>query len=84
MLFDFGPEQDISMWMKNTYIPLDMLFIRGDGQIHRIEANTEPHSERVISSDGKVRAVLEVIAGTVKRLGVKPGDRVIHPMFPGR
>src|SRR3954468_14426369 len=49
MLFDFSPEQQISMWMKNTYIPLDMIFIRADGRILRIAENTEPLSTRIIS-----------------------------------
>ncbi len=84
MLFDFQHEQDISMWMRNTYISLDMLFIRGDGRILRIAENTEPLSERIISSGGPVRGVLEVIAGTARKLGIAPGDRVAHPMFRAR
>jgi uncharacterized protein len=81
MLFDFKQDQMIAMWMRNTYIPLDMIFIRRDGTIARIAQNTEPLSERIISSGGPVRAVLEVIAGTARRLGLAPGDRVAHPMF---
>jgi uncharacterized membrane protein (UPF0127 family) len=81
MLFDFKSDQVISMWMRNTYISLDMIFIRNDGTIVRIAENTEPLSERIISSGGPVRAVLEVIAGTSRRLGLGPGDRVAHPMF---
>ncbi|MGE0062810.1 MAG: DUF192 domain-containing protein [Xanthobacteraceae bacterium] len=84
MLFDFGREQDVAMWMKNTYIPLDMMFIRGDGRILRIAENTTPLSERIIASGGPVRAVLEVIGGTAQKLGIAPGDRVAHPMFRGR
>lgn len=84
MLFDFGREQDVAMWMKNTYIPLDMMFIRGDGRILRIAENTTPLSERIIASGGPVRAVLEVIGGTAQKLGIAPGDRVAHPMFKGR
>jgi uncharacterized membrane protein (UPF0127 family) len=84
MLFDFGREQDVAMWMKNTYIPLDMIFIRGDGRILRIAENTTPLSERIIASGGPVRAVLEVIGGTAQKLGIAPGDRVAHPMFRGR
>jgi uncharacterized membrane protein (UPF0127 family) len=84
MLFDFGREQDVAMWMKNTYIPLDMIFIRGDGRILRIAENTTPLSERIISSGGPVRAVLEVIGGTAQKLGIAPGDRVAHPMFRAR
>jgi uncharacterized membrane protein (UPF0127 family) len=84
MLFDFQHEQPTSFWMKNTTIPLDMIFIRGDGRIARIAENTVPLSEALVSSGGSVRAVLEVIAGTAKRLGIAPGDRVAHPIFRGQ
>ena len=84
MLFDFKRDQELSFWMKNTYVPLDMIFIRGDGRIHRIAENTEPLSERMVPSNGAVRAVLEVIAGTTRKLGIAPGDRVAHPIFSGR
>ncbi len=84
MLFDFHREQPTSFWMKNTYVPLDMIFIRADGRILRIAENTVPLSEALVSSGGAVRAVLEVIAGTCKKLGVAPGDRVKHPIFGGR
>jgi uncharacterized protein len=81
MLFDFARVQPISMWMQNTYIPLDMIFIRADGSIARIAENAEPLSTRTIPSGEPVLAVLEVIGGTAARLGVKPGDRVEHPLF---
>ena len=68
-------------WMQNTYIPLDMIFIRGDGSILRIAENTEPLSTRLIPSGGPVRAVLEVIGGTARKLGIAPGDRVASPIF---
>ena len=84
MLFDFSPEQQISMWMKNTYISLDMIFIRADGRIHRIAENTTPMSTDQVPSRGPVRGVLEVIAGTSRKLGIAPGDRVAHPIFSGR
>jgi uncharacterized protein len=84
MLFDFSPEQQVSMWMKNTYISLDMIFIRADGRILRIAENTEPLSTRIISSGGLAKGVLEVIAGTAQKYGIKPGDRVAHPLFNGR
>jgi len=84
MLFDFQRDQEIAMWMKNTYIPLDMIFISGDGRIRRIAENTEPLSERIIPSGGPVRGVLEVIGGTARKLGLAPGDRVAHPIFSGR
>ena len=83
MLFDFTPEQPVSFWMHNTYIPLDMIFIRADGRILRIAENTEPMSDRLIPSGGPVRAVLEVIAGTARKLGIAPGDRVESPIFAG-
>ena len=81
MLFDFNPEQEISMWMKNTYVSLDMIFIRADGRILRIAENTEPLSTKIISSRGQARAVLEVVAGTAQKYGIRPGDRVSHPLF---
>ena len=81
MLFDFNPEQEVSMWMKNTYISLDMIFIRSDGRILRIAENTEPLSTKIISSRGPARAVLEVVAGTAQKYGIRPGDRVGHPLF---
>ncbi len=84
MLFDFTPEQNVSMWMKNTLIPLDMIFIQSDGRILRIAENTQVESEKIIPSGGAVRGVLEVIAGTAKKLGIKPGDRVGHPLFDGK
>jgi uncharacterized membrane protein (UPF0127 family) len=84
MLFDFKREREIAFWMKNTYISLDMIFIRGDGRVLRIAENTQPLSERLVPSGGRVRAVLEVIAGTAKKLGLAPGDRVAHPIFKAR
>jgi uncharacterized membrane protein (UPF0127 family) len=84
MLFDFSPPQEISMWMKNTYVSLDMIFIRADGRILRIAENTEPLSTRIISSQGLAKGVLEVVAGTAKKYGIEPGDRVGHPLFNGR
>ncbi len=84
MLFDFSPPQEISMWMKNTYVSLDMIFIRADGRILRIAENTEPLSTRIIPSQGLAKGVLEVVAGTAKKYGIQPGDRVGHPLFNGR
>jgi uncharacterized membrane protein (UPF0127 family) len=81
MLFDFGKVQPLSMWMQNTYIPLDMLFIRADGSVARVAENAEPLSTRTIPSGEPVLAVLEVPGGTAARLGIKPGDRVEHPLF---
>jgi uncharacterized membrane protein (UPF0127 family) len=84
MLFDFTPEQEVSMWMKNTILPLDMIFIRADGRILRIAENTEPQSLKIISSGGPAKGVLEVMAGTAKKYGIAPGDRVGHPLFKAR
>jgi uncharacterized protein len=84
MLFDFMVDQNVAFWMKNTYIPLDMMFIRGDGRILRIEENAEPLSERNIPSGGPVRAVLEVIGGTARKLGIAPGDQVGGAIFKSR
>jgi len=81
MLFDFERDQSVSFWMHNTLISLDMIFIRGDGRILRIAENTEPLSDRLIPSGGPVRAVLEVIAGTARKLGIAPGDRVAGAIF---
>jgi uncharacterized membrane protein (UPF0127 family) len=81
MLFDFHQAQQVSFWMKNTYIPLDMIFIQGNGRILRIAENTEPLSTRLIPSGGPVRGVLEVIGGTARKLGIAPGDRVASPIF---
>ena len=84
MLFDFQREQPATFWMKNTYVSLDMIFIRADGRILRIAQNTVPLSEALVPSGGPVRAVLEVVAGTARKLGIAPGDRVAHPIFSGR
>ena len=84
MLFDFSPEQEVSMWMKNTYISLDMIFIGADGRILRIAENTEPLSTKIISSNGLAKAVLEVPAGTAQKYGIRPGDRVGHALFGGK
>jgi len=81
MLFDFERQQRISMWMQNTLISLDMLFIKADGRIAHIAKNTQTESTRSIPSGVPVLAVLEVNAGTADRLRILPGDRVEHPLF---
>lgn len=81
MLFHYGDEQDITMWMRNTYIPLDMLFIGKDGTIRHIEAETEPLSETVISAGVDSAAVLEIAGGAARRLGIAVGDRIEHRLF---
>jgi len=84
MLFPYGSPREITMWMHNTYIPLDMVFIRADGTVHRIEKRAEPLSDRIIASQGPVSAVLELPGGDAERLGLKPGDRVRHPIFEAK
>jgi uncharacterized membrane protein (UPF0127 family) len=79
MLFLYDRPQAANMWMKNTYIPLDMVFIAEGGTVHRIEANTEPFSTALISSEGDIVAVLELNAGEAARIGLKPGDQAIYP-----
>lgn len=81
MLFDFERTAPVTMWMRNTFISLDMLFIEADGRIARIATDTEPLSDAVIGSGGPVRAVLELAAGTSARRGIAVGDRVVHPIF---
>ena len=81
MLFDWHGVQESDMWMKNTLVPLDMIFIGPDGKVTHIAENTVPQSLRIISSDGPVRATLELAAGTAKRLGIDVGDTVLAPMF---
>ena len=81
MLFDFKEVEPVVMWMKDTPLPLDMLFIARDGRIVRIAERTVPFSRTMISSGGPVLGVLELNGGTAARLKIKPGDRVIHPIF---
>lgn len=81
MLFPSAEPRELTMWMKNTYIALDMVFIRADGVVHRIEARTEPHSERIIASEGPVAAVLELAGGAAARIGLRAGDSVRHPTY---
>ncbi len=75
-----GP-REVQMWMRNTYIPLDMVFIRSDGTVHRIEKMTEPFSERIISSNGDVAAVLEIAGGLADKAGSQARDKVKHAEF---
>jgi uncharacterized membrane protein (UPF0127 family) len=81
MLFHFGRPRPVSMWMKNTLIPLDMVFIDQVGRVVGIHPGAVPHSEAVISSPAPVLSVLELNAGTAARLDLKAGDRVLHPWF---
>ena len=81
MLFDFGSPRPVSMWMKNTYIPLDMLFIRPDGSIAYIAENTVPKSLDAIGVSEPVLGVLELAAGTSRKNGIRAGDMVYHRLF---
>ena len=81
MLFDFGTERPVAMWMKNTFLPLDMIFIARSGKVVGIAENTEPLSERIIPSGAPAYAVLEVNAGTAARIGLRTGDTIRHPIF---
>lgn len=81
MLFDFEKTEQVYMWMKNTYLSLDMLFVSADGTIRHIVKNTTPLSLSIISSGGPVRYVLEVKAGTADRLALSRGDRLLHQLF---
>ncbi len=76
MIFPFDPPRDASFWMRNTLIPLDMIFVRADGSIANIAANTVPYSEEPVPSDGPVAAVLEIAGGRSAELGIKAGDKV--------
>jgi uncharacterized protein len=79
MIFDFGSEQDVSMWMRNTYIALDMLFIREDGRIGHIAEETTPLSDTIIPSRIDARFVLEIKGGQSRQRGIKAGDLVSGP-----
>ena len=81
MLFDMGPPHEIRMWMKNTLVPLDMVFITADGTIHSIAENTVPQSLATVSSHGPVRAVVELAGGTTARLNIRVGDKVEQRIF---
>jgi uncharacterized membrane protein (UPF0127 family) len=81
MLFDFKVEDTVFMWMKNTYIPLDMIFVSRNGYVVSIARDTTPMSEAVISSGKPAYAVIEVNAGVSDKLGIGVGDAVLHPIF---
>ena len=81
MLFDFKETRSVSMWMKNTPLSLDMIFSDDGGRVLYIARNTVPYSEDIITPGMPVYAVLEVKAGTAHRLNIKPGDRLITPIF---
>ncbi|HBB54787.1 MAG TPA: DUF192 domain-containing protein [Hyphomonadaceae bacterium] len=84
MLFDFGQTAPVSMWMKNTLLSLDMLFVGEDGTVKSIARRTKPLSTRTIPSGAPVKAVLEIRGGRASELGVKVGDRIEHPLFAAK
>jgi uncharacterized membrane protein (UPF0127 family) len=81
MLFDWGAPRESAMWMRNTLIPLDMVFIAADGRIHRIAERTTPLSLATVESRGPVRATLELAGGAAERLDIRVGDRVLQRIF---
>ncbi|MEE4184877.1 MAG: DUF192 domain-containing protein [Gammaproteobacteria bacterium] len=77
MIFLYPEEREITMWMKNTYIPLDMVFAGSDNRVAHLHYDAVPHSEAVISSVAQVNQVLELNAGAIKAFGIQPGDRLL-------
>jgi uncharacterized protein len=84
MLFIYPQAMRASMWMKNTFIPLDMLFVAADGKVMQVVANTEPQSLKTIESDSDVIAVIELKGGTASKLHIAKGARVMHAAFTGQ
>jgi uncharacterized membrane protein (UPF0127 family) len=83
MLFMHASPRPMDMWMKNTYVPLDMLFFDAGGRITHIHRNARPLSEELISSNGEVGGVLEILAGEADRRGIRIGDRIVLPQLSG-
>ena len=81
MLFVYPQSQEVGIWMKNTPLPLDILFVNADGKVHRIFENARPQSLDTMSSEGPVLAVIELKGGSAARLNIRPGAQVIHPAF---
>lgn len=83
MLFDFRrPQQGVAFWMRNTLIPLDIIYIRPDGTVLSIARNARPLDESPLPAGGVIRGVLELPAGRAAQIGLLPGDRVEHRIFP--
>ena len=81
MLFDFRKQEPVFFWMKDTYIPLDMIFVSEDGHVVGIKHDAKPLDESIIPSKAPTRGVIEVNAGVADRIGLKVGDAVKHPVF---
>jgi uncharacterized protein len=81
MLFVYPQSQPVGIWMKNTPLPLDILFVNANGRVHRVVENAKPQSLDTIPSDGPVLAVIELKGGSAARLNIRPGAQVIHPAF---
>ena len=81
MLFDYKSPTAATMWMRNTLIPLDMLFVDEHGRVVGIRERAVPQSDDLIAAPKPVRAVIELAGGSAQRLGIKPGDRVLYPIF---
>ncbi len=79
MLFDFKETREVSFWMRNTFIPLDMVFIAADGKVESIHVNARPHDPTSIPSGAPVQYVLEIPGGRSAEIGLRPGDRAEHP-----
>lgn len=79
MLFDFQEERPVAFWMRNTFIPLDMIFIEADGTVKNVHVNAIPHDPTSIPSDGPVRFVLEIPGGRSREIGLEAGDKLEHP-----
>ena len=83
MLFDFGgPTNDVAFWMRNTLIPLDIVYIRPDGRVLSIARNAQPRDETPLPAGGQIRGVLELAGGRAAEIGLLPGDKVVHRIFP--
>jgi len=79
MLFDFQEERPVSFWMRNTLIPLDMIFVAADGEVVNVHVNAKPHDPTPIPSAGPVRFVFEIAGGRAAQIGLKAGDKLMHP-----
>lgn len=83
MLFVLPQPREMTMWMKNTYVPLDMLFVNATGRITHIARQATPQSQQLIASGGDVSGVLEILAGEAAKRGIAVGDRIVHPLLSG-